>query len=275
MPDLQQFILNKSKHVSKYVYVFHALVSTHQQYRNHAFDHYYTIFCCGPHHEKELVEAEQLDQLQPKEKIHYGYPLLSSLKESKTFTTGGPKKILIAPSWYEQGIFQTCILEIVNVLKGTSYEIIIRPHPEFIKRSTKTFNKLKEVCNQSANINLDTNPDLATSMMMADFLITDRSGIAFEFVFSKNLPVIFIDTALKIQNPDYNRFKNLPVENTFRDQIGICVSLSEINTLPHVIKDAENKKEFFEKKIKKVRSQILYEEGSEKNGIEYIMQNIF
>lgn len=274
VPDLQQFILKKSKHVSKYIYVFHALVSTHQQYRNRAFDHYDVIFCAGPHHEKELDEAEQLDQLKAKEKIPYGYPLLSRLIETRPVNTGVTKKILIAPSWFEQGIFQTCILEIVDVLKGTLYEIIIRPHPEFIKRNSKTFNKLKQVCNDAANISLDTNPDLATSMIMSDVLITDRSGIAFEFAFTKELPVIFIDTPLKIQNPHYLRFKNQPVENAYREEIGICVQLHEIPNLLKIIKEAEEKKQIFKSKIEIARQQILYRVGSEKNGINYIMQNI-
>jgi hypothetical protein len=55
MPDLQNFIFKRSPAVGKYIYVFHALVSTHQQYRAHAFDHYDTIFCTGPQQEKEII----------------------------------------------------------------------------------------------------------------------------------------------------------------------------------------------------------------------------
>src|SRR5215211_4513704 len=100
MPDLQNFIFKKSAAVKKYIYVFHALVSTHQQYRAHAFDNYDTIFCTGPQHVQEVRESEKIYSLKKKDLINYGYPLLESLRKKTAENIIQPGKILIAPSWY-------------------------------------------------------------------------------------------------------------------------------------------------------------------------------
>jgi len=67
MPDLHQYQVKKSRHGVHYVYVQHSLVSLHSVYRTGAFDHYDTIFCAGPHHEKEvelLVKTRNLNPIE-------------------------------------------------------------------------------------------------------------------------------------------------------------------------------------------------------------------
>ena len=108
MPDLQHFIYKRSPSVGKYIYVFHAMVSTHQQYRKSAFDHYDTIFCVGPHHQREIRESEKIYGLPEKELVPYGYPLLDDLSEKAMSVNTKNDQVLIAPSWYEKGILKTC-----------------------------------------------------------------------------------------------------------------------------------------------------------------------
>ena len=48
MPDLETFHIKRSKiYPVHYVYIFHAMLSTHLVYQKEAFDHYVTIFCVG------------------------------------------------------------------------------------------------------------------------------------------------------------------------------------------------------------------------------------
>lgn len=273
MPDLGNYIFKKSPSVEKYVYVFHAMVSMHQQYREHAFDHYDAIFCAGPHHEKELLEAEHLYQLKQRDLVDYGYPLLNDLEQKLAFTENQPKKILIAPSWYEGGIFQNCIEEILGVLSKSGLQVILRPHPEFTKRSKKTFGRIEEMTRKSSNISLDLSSEVWNSLLSCDYLITDRSGIAFEYAFLKKKAVIFIDTPPKMQNKNAGAFKNIPVENKFRSQIGLCVSPSAIKDLLSVIIQVDETKSLFASQIGNVRKEILFERSLQ-NGVNYILDQM-
>jgi CDP-glycerol glycerophosphotransferase (TagB/SpsB family) len=273
MPDLGNYIFKKSPSVKKYVYVFHAMVSIHQQYREHAFDHYDAVFCAGPHHKREMVETEQLYNLASKDLVDYGYPLLNDLERKNTLAESNPKKILIAPSWYEQGIFQNCIEEVLEVLSLSTFQVFLRPHPEFIKRNKGVFRKIESMVQKSPNVKLDVSPEVWNSLLSCDYLITDRSGIAFEYAFLKKQAVIFIDTPPKIQNKDLAEFKNIPVENKFRGQIGICISPSSIKDLLSVINRVEETKTLFSTQIEDVRKAILFE-NSLQNGIAYVLDQL-
>ncbi len=54
LTDLDQYHFRRSVNPVHYVYVFHAIGSTHWMYRYGSFDHYDSILCVGPHHVKEI-----------------------------------------------------------------------------------------------------------------------------------------------------------------------------------------------------------------------------
>jgi len=240
---------------------------------NIAFDHYDTIFCVGPHHKKEMIELEQLYHLSSKDLVDYGYPLLNDLEKKNVPEENNPKKILIAPSWYEEGIFQNCIEEVLNVLSISSYQVLLRPHPEFIKRNQKAFKRIEALAQKSSAIKLDLSPEVWGSLLSCDYLVTDRSGIAFEYAFLKKQAVIFIDTPPKIQNKKVGKVRNIPVEDKFRDQIGICLSPSSIKDLPSVIDRVEATKTVFATGIEDVKKEILFG-NSLQNGVDYILNQL-
>jgi len=60
-------------------------------------------------------------------------------------------------------------------------------------------------------------------MDKAEILISDYSGAAFEYVFSKRRPAIFIDLPLKNNNPHFDNSTNVPVEIAWRHKVGLIV----------------------------------------------------
>ena len=274
MPDLQNFIFKKSDQVKKYIYVFHALVSIHQQYRSHAFDHYDTIFCAGPHHQLEIRESETLYKLPSKDLVSYGYPLLHDLNCRQNVEGKNCQRVLIAPSWYEQGIFQTCIEKLIEVLSTSKYEVIIRPHPEYLKRNKSSFKKLKATVEQFPNLFFDQNQFMLESMRSADLLITDRSGIAFEFAFTKKRQVLFINTPPKRQNEEVGKFKHVPVENLYREKIGQILEVNQIELVPFTLNEIMQADERIISQIMLVKESMVYDYSYFEQGIAYIRQQI-
>ena len=44
-----------------------------------------------------------------------------------------------------------------------------------------------------------------STIFEADLMITDWSGIAYEYAYTTCKPVLFIDTPMKIMNPEYKK----------------------------------------------------------------------
>ena len=71
--------------------------------------------------------------------------------------------------------------------------------------------------------------------------MTDWSGIAYEYSFTTLKPTLYINTPMKVMNPDYEELGIEPFDITVRDEIGISVDTDKIHTQKTIIKAACNK----------------------------------
>jgi len=279
MPDLNQMYIKKMNKNTNYIYTFHSIISTHMQYRLGAFDHYDTIFSVGPHHLKEIRETESLYNLKAKNLINFGYPRLEKIyNDHQVYLERNPKNkdsrktILIAPTWGDNCILATCIKDIISHLKNSEYEVFIRPHPEFLKNNKKTVNKIGGMIKDINNIRLETNLLSDINIHEADLLITDWSGIALEYAFGTERPVLFIDTPKKINNPEYKKITAEPITVTLRNKVGESLPLERINEIKNITDNLiDNKENFKEEVIKNRKKYIFNWMNSSKIGADYIL----
>lgn len=259
MPDLGNYFLKRSPGVKRYVYVFHAAVSTHLQYRQQAFRHYDTVLCTGEYQVQEIRKAESLYGWPAKQLLPYGYPLIASLQQE---SVGSPKPekptILIAPSWFAGCIFETCIEELLQTLSAFPCRVLLRSHPEYEKRFPARFREVQQMLKAYPHMQMDRNTAVTDSLKAADILITDRSGIAFEFAFGRKRPVLFIDTVLKQTNPDWQELGIEPAEIRYRTQMGLCLLPEEISLLPEKIKQIQSMTDTFAAKMEQLEQEIFF-----------------
>lgn len=83
MPDLESFHIKRSlvRKDIEYIYTDHGMTSYHLMLREHALDHFDTIFVYGPNHIEEVRETERVYGLKPKTLVKTGFGLLDSLTE--------------------------------------------------------------------------------------------------------------------------------------------------------------------------------------------------
>ncbi|HEX2629173.1 MAG TPA: CDP-glycerol glycerophosphotransferase family protein [Chitinophagaceae bacterium] len=269
-PDLgNNLLFKRSPAVGHYIYIFHAAVSTHQQYKTDAFYKYDTIFCTGKYQKEEIRAAEKKYSLPAKQIVEYGYPLFEAINKNKS--NAKTNTVLIAPSWFEGCIFDTCIEDLLNELKDTRYSIVLRSHPEYEKRRKKDFKRIQKLVAGHASISMDDNPNVVDTITRADILITDRSGIAFEFAFGVKKPVLFIDTVLKQSNPQWKNIGMDPVENSVRIQLGVSLGPKEINLIHGKIKELETMTPPFSANMQALGAYLFYNsEESYRKGWEYV-----
>ena len=118
-PDLDNFYLKRSlmdKNV-KYIYVPHDPASMHMGFREHSLDNFDAIFCTGPHIANEVRASEKLYGTKEKELVEFGYPLIENLIascEALEENQDSRKQVLIAPSWQEDNLLDSCIEDLID-----------------------------------------------------------------------------------------------------------------------------------------------------------------
>ncbi len=268
LTDLHQYHLRRSVRGALHVYAFHAMVSTHMIYRAGAFDHYDAVFCVGPHHVVELQRRRQMQKLPPQKLVEAGYPWLDRLMRSRNKwlasrppTSAGSGPILIAPSWGSENIMETCILELARALAAAGRSMVVRPHPEWIKRNPESFRRLSSQMASLSGLRIDQGPLSDQLLFESDLLITDWSGIALEYAFGTERPVLFLDLPRKINNPDYSTLGLEPLEVQLRTRIGKTVPWKPVSNLLAEVDALEQEAAAYRNRIVEERKRWIFHLG--------------
>ncbi len=276
MPDLDIFHIKRSKvYPVHYIYIFHSMFSIHSYLRDHAIDNYDTIFCVGKHHENEIRETEKFYKLKEKILVPYGYGRLDTLlKEKEVFqkTELTSKLILITPSYGSNNLLEVCGIEIIELLLKFNFKVMLRPHFKIIQDSVNLINLIKEKFSKNPNFILETGVIPTQLFHNSICLISDWSGISFEYAFTFERPVIFIDVPKKVLNPNSDNLSNKPIEISLRNQIGNVVSPNNLESILDILKNIPEN-DLNSKKIQQIRSETVFNIGeSAKIGANYIVQ---
>lgn len=263
MPDLDNYGFKRSPLVGKYYYLPHAAVSLHQQYTEKAFFHYDAILCAGGFHAEEVSKLKEVYQLKDIEPIPYGYPLFEEINSrynnsSPVVNNKTRPRILVGPSWFSGSIMDSCIEEVMAGLSRLECEVLIRVHPEYMKRKPDRYKHLLKLISGYSNINIDQTINVLDSLLNADLLITDRSGIALEYAFGTLRPVLFIETPPKIHNSNWEKIGLEPIENSLRTDMGKVIALDEMDRLGTVAMELINNKEKYTVSLDALKNAHFY-----------------
>ena len=251
LPDLNQYYLKKSKHLVHYIYIPHSLSSLHSIYRKGAFDYFDTLFCAGPHHVEEARKIEEIYKLKKKFLVKFGYSKIDSLINSyKSFQKIKDDKInfLIAPTWGDNCIVNNGkIIEVMDHIKLLGHNIILRPHPITVRESSDIINKIISRYEDYPNFIYQPSTDNNQTLFKSDVLVSDWSGVAFEFAFGLKKPVLFVDTFRKIKNIDYDKIGIESFEFYAREIVGEFFDTSKTYDLKNIntVNDDQIEKNIF------------------------------
>lgn len=283
-PDLDKFYIKRSivKKDMEYVYVPHDMMSMHMGFREGALDAFDTIFCTGPHIVREVRATEKVYGLPEKKLVEFGYPFADKLiaageAERATHITGSRKEILIAPSWQEDNLLDSCIDQLINGLFCDGYHITVRPHPEYVKRYGARMQAIVDRYAHMVGDGLSFELDFTVnkSVYSSDLLITDWSGIALEFCFATRRPALFVNTAIKCMNPNWKKIDCVPTEISLRDVVGVSVDKDRLDECRSIVEDLLARADEYDVKIGKVLSEHIYNQGhAGETGADYLLKSL-
>lgn len=206
-PGLDVYQWKRSKNVKWYVHTFHA-VDEGTGYRMFGMDYYDAILLTGAFQERYIRKLEELRNLPAKEMVVVGSTYMDALKEkldavnerSETEARNNPteqdrKIILLAPSWGESGILNKYGSKILKALLETGYKIVVRPHPQSLTSEKDVLDALRKEYPDSVDLEWNYDNDNFEVLRRADLMITDFSGIIFDYSLVFGKPIIYADTS--------------------------------------------------------------------------------
>lgn len=264
VPDLGKFKVPRPRPATRLVYAFHAIVSTHMMYRLGAFDHYDVIFCAGPHHKLELSRHREIYGVARSTLIEVGHPKIDSLAEDYRAYVKQHQDaptVLLAAGWGDSHVLGTRGEEIIDRLLAAGYRVVARPHPELLRRAPGVLQRLSARFRADPLFTLDRDISSVESLLEADVMISDWSGVAFEYAFATERPVISIDFPRKVRNPEWERLNVPPLEDFGRQSIGPVVGIEDIARIDRIVARLVPHRGAYRTSTVDLRNRHLYNRG--------------
>jgi hypothetical protein len=269
MPDLETFHIKRSRvHPVHYVYLHHSIVSTHMIYRSKAFDHFDSILCVGPHHLEEIRAWEKLNGLPEKRLFEHGYAPLDSLMASARSLGRPPRledgmlNVLLAPTWGPNGILERGAEPLVDALLQAGHRVVVRPHPRTLQFSGRKLDALSAHFKDNPRFFLDKDTATLETLLHSHIMISDWSGVAMEYTFGLERPVLFIDVPRKVNNPRWSEIGIVPLEDFYRKEVGLILPHDRLADAPTIVEYLWESSAAFAERARALRDKYVFNPGS-------------
>ena len=281
MPDLENYQIKRSyiRKDTRYIYIPHAMDSLNLTMRKGSMDHFDAVLAATAEQKAEIEATERVYDLPHKDIVECGYPLLDEMRKdylSQKQQRHEQPIILIAPSWQKDNIVDSCLDELLEQLVPLGYRVVVRPHPQHVRHMPEKMAQLKERFASNPDVEIQTDFSSNSTVFEADLMITDWSGIAYEYAFTTYKPVLFIDTPMKIMNPEYEKIGIVPFNVRVREKLGAVVKPQEMNRIPETVQSLLQKAQEYAADIQSEANQNVYNQGtSAEVGARYIIDEVF
>ena len=192
-PGLGVLQWKRSRDVGCYVHIPH-LAGDLTTYRMFALDHYDVVLLTGGYQGKDVRALEKLRGLPEKELVTVGCTFLDSMKArlaSSPRPQNGRPCVLVAPSWGRSGILSVYGRRLLDPLAASGLGVVIRPHPQSRTAEKGLLEELEAAYKGCPNVSWNYDNDNFDVLNRADVMITDFSGVIFDYTLVFGKPVIY------------------------------------------------------------------------------------
>lgn len=203
-PGLEVYQWKRAPKAAWYVHIPHA-ASEIVLYRMFGLDYYDAVLLSGKYQEEGIRELETMRSLPAKEIRMIGIPYMDVMAERLEKTGPAPeheRTVLLAPSWGKSALFGVYGGRIIDVLLKTGYHIIVRPHPQSFISEKEMMDELMAKYPESAQLEWNRDVDNFEVLRRSDILVSDFSGVVFDFSLVYDKPVIYTDPDIDLSPYD-------------------------------------------------------------------------
>ena len=271
-PNLDVFQLKRSKGVKKYVHITHSSAET-STYCLYSLDFFDAVFLNGEHQIRDIRELENKRNTIIKDLYVVGNPYLdelSKMKETITKENNNKKTILIAPSWGMNCLFRRFGEKLLDNIVNSDYNIIIRPHPQSLISDKDIIDKFQNRYKDKNNVEWDFNRVNIYSLSKADIMISDFSGVIFDYAFLFEKPVIIPSFTFDKRGTDAIEIDEEVWTFATIPKISFKLDENNFSNISQIIEDSINNETLKNNILKAKEEAYMYEGQASKRAAQFL-----
>ena len=263
-PQLDVYMLRRSKHVERYVHLFHAPADI-GMYEMYAFDNYDVMLCTGAYQKEAIRSIEKNRHEKAKELLdtgctYYDY-MLEELRKLPQKQDEG-LTVLYAPAWGERSSVIKYGTAVIDRLAEAGIRVIFRPHPQMYVSDKETIAAVEEKIRNNPLIELDRNRTAAASMARSHAMVTDISGVIFDYALLFEKPIFLVNAEYNLGGYDVIDIDGGKVWDLDKSrEITRIIRPEEIQNLASIVKAEMGNADDYRDKIRKIKDEEIYNFG--------------
>ena len=263
-PQLDVYMLKRSKHVEKYVHLFHAPADI-GMYEMYAFDNYDTLLCTGAYQKEAIRSIEKNRHEKAKELLdtgctYYDY-MIEELKKLPQKQDEG-LTVLYAPAWGERSSVVKYGTAVIDRLAEAGIRVIFRPHPQMYVSDKETIAAVEAKIKGNSLIELDRARTAAASMARSHAMVTDISGVIFDYALLFEKPIFLVNAEYNLGGYDVIDIDGGKVWDLDKSrEITRIIKPEEIQNLATVVKSELGNADMYRDKIRRIKNEEIYNFG--------------
>jgi hypothetical protein len=202
-PGLDVYQLKHSRGVGHYAHLLHA-PSDATMYRLFGLDYFDSVLLPGDYQGADIRALETRRGLPPKELVTVGCTYLdgAAQKLRPTEPQRDGRTVLVSPSWGPSGLLSRFGAALLDPLAATGWTVLVRPHPQSLTSEKAVIDALTTRYRDRANVEWDTKADNLDALSRADVMISDFSGIIYDYAFLRDRPILYVSQGLDLRPYD-------------------------------------------------------------------------
>ena len=275
-PGLNVYQLKRSKNVGHYSHVLH-MPNDATTYRLFGLDYFDSVLLTGDYQKADIRALEAQRNIAKKELVTVGCTYLDVLaqkikaipeEEHHVFT------VLVSPSWGDVGVLKKYGEGLLDPLAATGWRIIVRPHPQSKKSEADMLDRLEKRYKDSKNVEWDYNRDNIYAMKKADIMISDFSGIIFDYAFLCDKPVMYVNADIDLRPYDAYDLQKELWQFAMLKKIGIKLEEADFPAIKAVIQNASDSPSLAAARKKAKEEAWMYEGKAGANIADFMIETV-
>lgn len=278
-PGLDVLEIKRSKNVKHYSHVTHA-PGCIAGYKAYSVDYYDSVLLGGDGDIDVIAELEAYRNTPKKEVKVIGHTYLDVYRESlqdKEKYTGSyfdndRPVVLVSPTWGNHSLLENYGKKVLSTLEeADAFNVIIRAHPQSFISQEELMDELMTTFPPNEHRVWDRNVDGLVSMSQADIMLSDFSGIIFDFVSLFGKPILTMNAQYEKRGRDASDIKKDPWDLTMVATFGQTINEEDIENLPSIIQDSLGETFDISKRIAEVKHIFdKYPNEAAVRGVDFI-----
>jgi hypothetical protein len=236
-PALEVYQLKRSRFCKHYSHILHDTGDA-TCYKLFGIDWFDSILLSGEYQIKDIRELENTRNTQKKELVVTGSTYLDDysskikdlpVEEDHVFT------VLVSPSWGQGALLSAMGDKLLESLKNTGWRIIVRPHPQSKKSEAQLIERLET---RYPSFIWDYKNENIDSLSKADIMISDFSGIIFDYAFLFDKPVLYHNASFNKEMYDAGDLEHEPWKFEAIKRFGVKLSEQDLPNIKEKIQNA-------------------------------------